>query len=107
MPPASASPGTSPGSGGGVPTGVAGTPSPAGSGSGEGTPSAGSTRQASLAELERQLRDIDQQVARLLEAAGETPTPQQALEILRILAERAEIASKRDSLTGGGGPRDY
>ena len=106
-PPASASPGTSPGSGGGVPTGVAGTPSPAGSGSGEGTPSAGSTRQASLAELERQLRDIDQQVARLLEAAGETPTPQQALEILRILAERAEIASKRDSLTGGGGPRDY
>ena len=107
-PPANVTPGASPGSGGGgVATAVPGTPTPGGSGSGSGTPSASSTRQSSVSELDRQLGAIDQQVTRLLEAAGETPTPQQALEILRLRAERAEIVSKRDALTGGGGPKDY
>ena len=44
---------------------------------------------------------------RLLEEAGETPSPAEALEILRLLSERARLASLRDAFDGGGGVKDY
>lgn len=107
-PGASASPGQG-GNGSAIQTPVTGTPTPGGTGGGLGSPTAGTGQQnpTSLQELDRQLRNIDQEVARLLEEAGETPTAAQALEILRLLAERSRIAGLRDSLAGGGGPRDY
>jgi hypothetical protein len=61
----------------------------------------------SLQELERQLRDIDQNITRILESAGEVPSVEQAQQILRLLAERNRIAQLRNGLNGGGGPRDY
>jgi tetratricopeptide (TPR) repeat protein len=106
-PPANVTAGASPGSGsqGGIPSPVSGTPTPTGSGAGSGSPTPGSGDSA--AELDRQLRQINQQVARLVQAAGDVPTPQEALEILRLLAQRSEIASRRDALGGRSGPKDY
>ena len=80
-PPANPSAGASPGigsQGDGSPTPASGTPTPGGTGSGSGpaTPAKG----GSVAELDRQLRAINQEVVRLLEAAGETPTAQEALQ---------------------------
>ena len=46
------------------------------------------------------------QVARLVTEGGETPTAAQALEILRLLAERSRIAAQRDGTTSNN-PRDY
>ncbi|MEO8539465.1 MAG: VWA domain-containing protein [bacterium] len=106
---ASQQPGGTPQPGTGTPP--AGSPSPGGppgAGTpGTPTPGPGSSSAQSREQIDRQLGDIDQQVTRLLEDAGETPSPSQALEILRLLAERARIASIRDSLNGGGGPKDY
>ncbi|MGE0599482.1 MAG: VWA domain-containing protein [Dehalococcoidia bacterium] len=87
-----------------VPGEGSGTPTP-GAGTGTGTVEPGTAKD--LAALNDAIASIDTNITRLLEEAGETPTPQQALEILRLLAERADLASKRDSLQGGGGPRDY
>jgi len=98
-----------PGSGAGSEgTPGAGSPTP-GSGSARGTPTPGEGpgRPNSVEELDRQLQEIDRQVARLLEEAGEAPTAAQAYEILRLLAERSRIASLRSAFEGGGDPRDY
>jgi len=69
----------SPGSG----TPGAGTPGAATPGPGQGertpTPGAGSPS-VTLDQVERQIRDIDRQVTRLIQEAGETPTPSEALE---------------------------
>jgi Ca-activated chloride channel family protein len=100
---------SSPGPGGppgpGVPTQVSGTPTPGGSGPGGQTPSPNQPQ--SVAELDRQLRAIDAEVERLLREAGEVPTAQEALEILRLLRERSELSQLRNSFLGGGGPKDY
>ncbi len=96
----------SPGSG----TPGAGTPGAATPGPGQGertpTPGAGSPS-VTLDQVERQIRDIDRQVTRLIQEAGETPTPSEALEILNLLAERARIAALRDALGGSAAPNDY
>ena len=89
-------------------TPAGGTPQPGASPQAGGTPTPSNTAGSqSKAELDRQIRDIDQRVERLLEDAGETPSPAQALEILRLLAERSRIAGLRDALNGGGGAKDY
>jgi len=94
----------SPGPGESTP--AAGTPTPGIGGSG-GSPTAGTPPPNSLLELERQLRQIDQEIQRMLLEAGEVPSAQEALEILRLLRERAELATLRDAFAGGGKPRDY
>ncbi len=83
----------------------AGTPGP-GQGAGTPTPGAG-TQTVTLDQIERQIRDIDREVTRLIEEAGETPSPSEALEILNLLAERARIAALRDALSGAAAPNDY
>ncbi len=84
-----------------------GTPQPGGTAP-AGTPTTGTgTSGQSKAALDSQIRDIDQRVNRLLEEAGETPSPAEALEILRLLSERARLASLRDAFDGGGGVKDY
>lgn len=85
--------------------GVGSTPSP---GAG-GTPGPGASPDtpSRIAELDDQIGQINTQIDRLLQVAGDAPTPQQALEILRLLAERTNRASERDALDGGGDPRDY
>lgn len=71
-----------------------------------GTPKPGPGTSRDAASIDRQLRDIDGQVARLVAEGGETPTAAQALEILRLLAERSRIAAQRDGTTSSN-PRDY
>jgi Ca-activated chloride channel family protein len=101
-------PGGSPPPGEGTPG--KGTPQPGGTPADPGgtpTTGQGTAESSSRQQLERQLREIDLRVDRLLEDAGESPSPAQALEILRLLAERSRIAGLRDSLDGGGGVKDY
>ena len=101
---------TGPGTGSGSPTpGAGGTPTPGGPGAGGGTPTpgAGPGSPTSLSDIERQLREIDSRIDRALQETGETPTAEEAYEILRLLAEQTRITSLRDGLRGGGGPRDY
>ncbi len=93
-----------PGEGTPAPGPGSGTPTP---GASSGTPSSDSGTGKDIDQLNDQIAAIDTTITRLLEQSGESPTPQQALEILRLLAERADLASKRDSLSGSGGPRDY
>ena len=94
------------------------TPSPGSGGTpGPGTPTAGPGNGPSShatdvpprdpAALDRQITQLDQQVARLLQEAGENPTAAQALQILQILAERNRLTSLRDGLANGGDPNDY
>lgn len=101
--------GGTPGGGPGQASPVPATSTPGGSAPGQGTPTpgAGPGNPVSPDQLERQLRDIDSRIARMLEAAGETPTAEEAYQVLELLAERARIASLRDSFSGGGSPRDY
>lgn len=111
VPPGS-EPSQQPGTGGtpqaGDRTPGSGTPEPGGTPQAGGTPTPNTTAGGqSKAELDRQIRDIDQRVDRLLEAAGQTPSPAEALEILRLLAERSRLAGLRDALNGGGGVKDY
>ncbi len=58
-------------------------------------------------EAKERLDAIDAEVGRLIEEAGDTPTASQALEILRLLAERTRIAGLRDSRGGDVDPSDY
>ena len=112
---ATPSPGDSGQSGNGTPSPGAGTPGTGtpgagtpGPGQGAGTPTPGAGGQSvTLDQVERQIRDIDRQVTRLIQEAGETPTPSEALEILNLLAERARIAALRDALSGSAAPNDY
>jgi Ca-activated chloride channel family protein len=97
----------SPGGSGGSPTAPAGTPTPNGGSGNSGSATQTPGTVTSLQELERQLRDIDQNITRILESAGEVPSVEQAQQILRLLAERNRIAQLRNGLNGGGGPRDY
>ena len=94
--------------GGQAPQSPTGTPSPSG-GAGAppaATPQSGLGQSRDGATIDKQLRDIDAQVARLVQAAGDTPTAAQALEILRLEAERSRIAAQRDGETSKN-PRDY
>ena len=109
-------PGASPGAGQtpgaspapGSPTGAAGTPTPGPGGrAGTPTPGSGPGTPTSLDDIERQLDALDSEIRRLQREAGETPTAEQAYEILELLAEQARIASLRDALRGGGDPGDY
>ncbi|MEP7214709.1 MAG: VWA domain-containing protein [Anaerolineaceae bacterium] len=109
-PDASATPGPSSdgGQGSGTPAQTpAATPPPTQSGPpAASTPQSGPGTSRDSASVDKQLRDIDAQVARLVKEGGETPTAAQALEILRLLAERARIAAQRDGETSNN-PRDY
>ena len=58
-------------------------------------------------EIESQLRQIDGQVARILQAAGDQLTPEQALQVLGLLQERSRIANERGANGPGSGPNDY
>lgn len=93
----------------GSPTAGAGTPGGGSPSPGPGTPAPGGddNQPLTLDQVERQIRDIDRQVKRLIEEAGETPTPAQALQILDLLAARARIAALRDALGGAVSPNDY
>lgn len=129
--PASGQPGDEPG---GPTPGEPGGTAAAGAGSGSATPPAGATPPpgatpgaqpgsqpgqsdpnspgsaagpSSPAEADQRVRQLDMAISRLVREAGDTPTPSQALEILRLLAERDRIAASRDGLAGGGDPRDY
>ena len=109
-PDASATPGAASdgGQGSGTPAQTpAATPPPTQSGPpGASTQQSGPGTSRDSASVDKQLRDIDAQVARLVKEGGETPTAAQALEILRLLAERARIAAQRDGETSNN-PRDY
>ena len=59
-----------------------------------------------MEDFERRLREIDAEVQRLIEEAGEAPTAAEALEILELLNERSRIAALRDALDGGVDPDD-
>lgn len=85
--------------GGTAPPGATGSPA-------AGTPQPAPATSRDGAAIDKQLRDIDARVARLVEEGGETPTAAQAIEILRLLAERARIAAQRDGGTSNN-PRDY
>lgn len=111
-PSATPEPGESPGAGEGTPGQGEGTPTP-GDGPGEGTPSPGdpsgtpgSDEPRTMEDFERRLREIDAEVQRLIEEAGEAPTAAEALEILELLNERSRIAALRDALDGGVDPDD-
>jgi tetratricopeptide (TPR) repeat protein len=67
----------------------------------------GSQRPGSAQEVERRLADLDAEIARLLEEAGEEPDAAEALQILQLIAERQRVASLRDALSGSNDPRDY
>ncbi len=90
----------------------AGTPGPGQTpGAGTGTPGAGGTpgpgRPAGLEALEKQISGIDAQVQALLRKSGNEPTTEEALSILRLLAERSRLAGLRDAFRGGDKPNDY
>jgi Ca-activated chloride channel family protein len=92
------------------PVAGSGSPTPGASpssGGPGGTPTPGPGRPTSTDQIDKQLSEIDSQVNRLVQEAGDTPTAAQALDILRLLAERSRIATLRDGLAGGGNPRDY
>ncbi len=96
-------PGDGTGEGSPTPGPGQGTPRPGASAS----PGPGDSRPGDLQELEQQIQQIDNQVRRLLQASGDDPTPEQALEILRLLAERSRLSALRDAFRGGGRPGDY
>ena len=95
-----AQPSDNPGGQPGGQPGQGGTP-PAGADPGE------ATTPLTDEEAEERLDQIDAEVGRLIEEAGETPTAAQALEILRLLAERTRISGLRDSRGGDVDPADY
>ena len=104
--PPSPGPGASPTPGPGGTPGAGQTPQP-----GPGTPAAGGTpgpgRPGGLEALEKQIAGIDAQVQALLRKSGNQPTTEEALEILRLLAERSRLAGLRDAFRGGDKPNDY
>jgi tetratricopeptide (TPR) repeat protein len=81
------------------------TPPPGSTPAPSGTP--GPDRPGSVEELERRLADIDAEIARINDEAGDELSPADAVRILQLLAERQNIASVRDGLEGGGDPNDY
>ena len=108
-PPGAGNPGEpSPGPGGPGNPSATGTPVPAPrTPSADASPSGGQPGdRATPQEIDRQLRQIDAQVARLVQQAGESPTAAQAVEILRLLAARSRLAGLRDD-NASGNPRDY
>ncbi|MGH2608586.1 MAG: hypothetical protein ACRDHF_05800, partial [Tepidiformaceae bacterium] len=101
-----------PGPGGSPTPGTGGTPGPDGSSTpGPSDPGAtttpGPSRPGSLQEIERQLANLDAEIARLVDDAGEDWDAAEANRILQLLAERQRISSLRDALDGGGDPNDY
>lgn len=112
-PSASPQPGEIPTTGdpGGTPS-TSGTPGP---GDPSATPPGGTPQPGdpggelpdSITEANDRIAEIDQQIALLLPQAGEEIDREDAIEILDLLAERARLAGLRESLGGGGDPRDY
>ncbi|MEX0783167.1 MAG: VWA domain-containing protein [Dehalococcoidia bacterium] len=96
------SPGSTPEPGGTPEPGM--TPPPD-SEPGEATPD--SSRPGSLEEIERRLADLDAEIARIVDEAGEELDAAQSVRILQLLAERQRVSSVRDALEGGGDPNDY
>ncbi|MBA4179390.1 MAG: hypothetical protein C0506_02270 [Anaerolinea sp.] len=97
----------SPGAGGGGTPSASGTPVPApGTPAPGASPGAGPPGPTTTQDIDRQLRQLDAQIARLVEQAGDTPTASQAIEILRLLAERSRLAGLRDE-NASADPRDY
>lgn len=77
---------------------------------GNGTPSAGGQNSGgprSSQDIEQQLANIDAQVNGILDQPGDQPSADQALQILKLLADRSRIAAQRDANLNGGGPNDY
>ncbi len=81
-------------------------PGPSGTPGAPGTPAAGAPP-SDPQSLERQISQIDAQIAALLDEEGENPTAADALRILQLLAERNRLAAQRDALGGNADPRDY
>jgi Ca-activated chloride channel family protein len=110
--PGGATPSPAPGGASPAP-GADGTPAPGSQGGqqdpqGPRSPGGQSARRpGSPEEVDRQLAQLDQQINRLVQQAGDNPTATEALAILQLLAERARVAAVRDALAGPGNPNDY
>ena len=113
-PGANASPSGTPAAGGG--DGASGSPTPGGSGSAPSTPRPGGQgangtpqpgQDANRQQLDQSILELDQRIARLVKEAGDDPSPEEALEILQLLAERTRLAAIREALGGASNPRDY
>jgi Ca-activated chloride channel homolog len=105
-----------PGEGPGLtPSPGAGSPSPGPGGPGpnaSATPAPGGTPAPgegplSPEQIDRILEELDRQITAAIAEAGEELTAAEALEILKLLQERARIAAQRDAASGGGDPGDY
>lgn len=89
------------------------TPPGSGGGQGQGTPVPGQSATPGGAtprtdqQIDQQLKDIDAQVAQLLEDSGNNPDAAQALRILQLLAEHSRISGLRDPNASTSGPKDY
>ena len=70
-----------------------------------GTPQPG--QDANRQQLDQSTLELDQRIARLVKEAGDDPSPEEALEILQLLAERTRLAAIREALGGASNPRDY
>ena len=106
-PNATPTPDSDPGQPGGTPAlgpSPSSTPEPgAGAQPGQGQPGDPGNQEAA----ERRLAELDRQIAALTSQPGDQPTAAEAIEILKLLAERSRIAALRDSFGRGGNPRDY
>jgi len=111
---AGASPSATPGANGGG--GAGGSPTPGGQASGSSTPQPGGQganstpqpgQEPNRAQLDQAILQLDQRIARAVKEAGDDPTPEEALAILQMLAERTRLAAMREALGGAGNPRDY
>lgn len=98
--------GSTPGPGGTQPPNT--TPTP---GAGQPAPQPGATPSLGSGrgdqQVQKDLSQIDAQVTQLLEKSGNNPDAAQALEILKLLAERSRISALRDASAGNSGPKDY
>ncbi len=84
-----------------------GSPTP-GAVEGSATPGASASVEArGDSAVQEQLREIDRQIEQILSAAGGNPNPEQALQILKLLADRSRIAQLRDPSGVHSGPNDY
>lgn len=63
--------------------------------------------QQSSRDIERQLQQIDGQVQGILNQSNNQPTPDQALQILRLLQQRSQIAAGLSASSGASNPNDY
>ncbi len=69
--------------------------------------SSGGTGAVSPEALENAIRALDARIAGLQAEAGEEITTAEAIEILRLIAERSRLSAQRDAFTGNNNPLDY